>query len=120
MKMMVLAAVILMVLPGCLGFRSFALFEYTVEFEPLQKQETVNMRKADGTVVDMTPIEVIDLVSLILGATGSIDAAKVITIAVAGDPGAITAWQGQCYVVKERKSLMKFTWYDKAKKKEKK
>lgn len=113
MKPLILSILLLLILPGCFHFKSIALFEYTVEFAPLQKQDTVQVRKADGTVVDMSPIEVIDLVSLILNSQGAIDAAKIVAIAVAGDPGAITAWQGQCYVVRERKSLLKFTWHDK-------
>lgn len=120
-KQLLLMAILLL---GCslLSSCRFCLFEYTVMIEPsgtvianvpeLTVEELVNIPAVENPLINFpmtgTPY---DMLSMILKSTEAVDAAKVLTIAVAGDPGAISAWRAQVPVkVIERKALLNFSF----------
>lgn len=119
-RLLVLGTVLSCLLCSC----SFTLFEYTVQITPsgteyanaaTDTETTVNTPATDGPLSALAAITTpYDILGELLKNSQAIDAAKVLTIAVAGDPGAIAAWQARTPVsVVERKTLFNFKWREK-------
>ena len=100
-KLISLSGLVVLALGGCVG--DFALFTYTAEMEfdnvgVVDNEPVVDVEGNEvpsgwtapvGSIVTGNPA--VDIISTIIAKTGSIEAAKFLTAAIAGDPASIAA-----------------------------
>lgn len=90
----------LIIIFSAISLSGCCIFEYKCSMTPVWQIEKLAevpaTSEGDSAIPTLPTIgnPVHDFVLNLLANSGAVDAAKVLTIAVAGDPASITAWQG--------------------------